>query len=214
MTAPAIAPRTVGDFTQQTVSVLLQQLADKGFCGTIHFEPSALKLRFLYGEIVGAAGGEPIGSILVRRGAITEAQLVHGIQGQGRRTLGQVLTGQPLNLEPELLVNALETQIKLAVNSLLSEPPMNYALLDETLEILEFSPRVAVQDALAEASSAAAEVEAGVLGPMGCLRAPQRTAQLRSRDAPLRDHAPEPRQRKRPAARVPCSGATLPDGLD
>jgi hypothetical protein len=171
MTAPAtLAPKTVGDFTQQNASTLLLGLAGKGFCGTVQFEPNALKLRFLYGEIVGAAGGEPIGSILVRRGAITEAQLVDAMQGQGRRSLGQILTGKPLNLEPDVLVNALETQIKLAVNSLLSEPPMNYALFDETLEILEFSPRVAVQDALTEASSAAAEVEAGVLGLGAILR--------------------------------------------
>ncbi len=162
MTAAA-QPRTTGDFSRQPLPSFLLHLAAIGFSGTVSFEPSDLKLRFLHGEIVGASGGEPIGSILLRRGAISEDQLVDAIARQERRTLGQVLTRDPFNLEPSVLENALETQVKLAVNSLLSEPPVTYAVFDETPDVLEFSPKLGVMDALSDASSAAEEVEAGVL---------------------------------------------------
>lgn len=162
MTA-ASSIKTVGDFSKQNLPNFLLHLAAIDFSGTVDFAPSGLTLRFMTGEIIGASGTEPIGSILLRRDAITEQQLVDAIAQQERRTLGQVLTREPFNLAQDVLVNALETQVKLAVNSLLSEPPANYALFDETADTLEFSPRVAVMDALSEASSAAEEVEAGVL---------------------------------------------------
>ena len=89
---------------------------------------------------------------------------------QQQRSLGEVLTKQPFNVSPDALLSALETQIKLAVNLLLSEAPVRFVMLEDDVVDNEFSPKVRVQDALAEASSAAEEVEAGVLALSAVLR--------------------------------------------
>jgi hypothetical protein len=164
------SPVATGDFARHTVTAFLQSLADRSFTGVVEFEPSNLKLRFLEGDLIGAAGGEPLGSILVRRGDISEAQLVLAIEGQQRRSLGEILTKPPFSMPSTALVSALETQIMLAVNLLLSELPATYAVFEENLERPEHAPRVSLKDALNDASSAAAEVEAGVLALNAVLR--------------------------------------------
>jgi hypothetical protein len=164
------SPVASGDFSRQTVAALLQSLADSRFSGLAEFEPSGIKLRFLEGDLIGAAGGEPLGSILVRRGNISEAQLVLAIENQQRRTLGEVLVKAPFSIPSESLLSALETQVMLAVNLLLSEMPASYAAFIDALETPEFAPRVRVSEAINDASSAAAEVEAGVLGLNAVLR--------------------------------------------
>ena len=165
-----VSPSISSDFTNLNIAAFLENLSDMGFTGAVLLEPSAIKLRFSDGEIVGAAGAEPLGSILVRRGVLTETQLADAIFVQQQRSLGEVLTKHPFNVAPDALLSALETQIKLAVNLLLSETPASFAMLDEQVASNEFSPKVRVKDALSEASSAAKEVEAGVLALSAVLR--------------------------------------------
>ena len=166
----AVSPSISSDFTNLNIAAFLENLSDMGFNGAVLLEPSAIKLRFKDGLIVAAAGAEPLGSILVRRGVLTETQLADAIFVQQQRSLGEVLTKHPFNVAPDALLNALETQIKLAVNLLISETPASFAMLEDEVATNEFSPSVRVQDALLEASSAAKEVEAGVLALSAVLR--------------------------------------------
>ena len=62
-----VSPLASSDFTNLNIAAFLENLADMGFTGAVLLEPSAIKLRFKYGEIIAAAGAEPLGSILVRR---------------------------------------------------------------------------------------------------------------------------------------------------
>ncbi len=165
-----VSPSPSSDFTNLNIEAFLENLSDVSFTGAVLLEPSAIKLRFLNGEIVGAAGAEPLGSILVRRGVLTETQLADAIFVQQQRSLGEVLTKHPFNVAPDALLSALETQVKLAVNLLLSEKPISFTMLEDEVVANQFSPQVRVKDALLEASSAAKEVEAGVLALSAVLR--------------------------------------------
>lgn len=165
-----VSPLASSDFTNLNIAAFLENLSDMSFTGAVLLEPSAIKLRFLDGEIVGAAGAEPLGSILVRRGVLTETQLADAIFVQQQRSLGEVLTKHPFNVSPDALLSALETQVKLAVNLLLSETPASFVMLEDDVVANQFSPKVRVRDALLEASSAAKEVEAGVLALSAVLR--------------------------------------------
>jgi hypothetical protein len=166
----SVSPSSRSDFTNLSIAAFLENLSDMSFTGAVLLEPSAIKLRFKAGLIVAAVGAEPLGSILVRRGVLTETQLADAIFVQQQRSLGEVLTKQPFNVAPDALLNALETQVKLAVNLLLSEKPLSFTMLEDEVVANQFSPQVRVQDALLEASSAAKEVEAGVLALSAVLR--------------------------------------------
>jgi hypothetical protein len=126
---------------------LLLQLEDLRLTGTLRFLPGAREFYFDHGDLIAARGGELLGSILLRLGAISLGQLQVALAEQASRNLGEVLLAAGLN--PQMLGDALHLQILQAMQSLFEEVPQSFAV-DNQPNDLPIQTRLPVQIALAE----------------------------------------------------------------
>jgi hypothetical protein len=128
---------------------LFSQLADLNLTGKLVFLPNNLEFYFNRGDLIAAQGGELLGSILLRLGAISVAQLSEALSNQESRSLGEVLSSQPYGIDSHLLEDALYIQILRAVLSLFETVPEQFAVYDAQTA-LPIETRLPVQIALAE----------------------------------------------------------------
>jgi hypothetical protein len=140
--------------------------------GWIEFAPSGIRLQLLESNIIGASGAEPLGTILVRRGALPEMLLPEAIaRVTSSRPLGEVLLEDELFGVPHtVMFEAMKTQILMAVNQLILTPQSEFKYYRDDRTPRYFA-RVPVQWALLEAVALADEIGSAELGLSTVLRA-------------------------------------------
>jgi hypothetical protein len=131
---------------------LLLQLQDLRLTGTLVFLPNKLEFYFNQGDLIAVRGGELLGSILLRLGAISVAQLQAALASQGNLSLGEVLVGAMYGLNTQSLEDALHIQILRAVQTLFEDVPESFAVFDFSTD-LPIQTRLPVQIALDEVLS-------------------------------------------------------------
>lgn len=161
-------PSLVGDFSDWSVPDFLESLAASKLSGWVEFVPSGIGLHLYQGDIISASGGEPLGSILLRRHLLSEESLQQALRLQDDRWLGELLMSEPFNISAESLMSALNTQILLAVNALVSERQACFMLYKSELAPPKIYTRFPIEIALTEARSIVHEVEIGAL-PLGAI---------------------------------------------
>jgi hypothetical protein len=99
--------------------------------------------------LIAARCSELLGSILLRRGAVTPTQLIEAVAQQAGHTLGEVLLNPPFSIRPAMLRDAIHIQIMRAVKVLFEDVPKTFAVYhnDETMPI---HARIPVRIALDE----------------------------------------------------------------
>jgi hypothetical protein len=142
-------PRVTGDVHDFGVEDLLQQFVDLRLTGRVVFKPTPVELFFETGDLIAARCSELLGSILLRRGAVTPTQLLEAVAMQAQQTLGEVLLNPPFLIRPAMLRDAIHIQIMRAIKLLFEDVPKKFAVFhhDETMPI---HARIPVQVALDE----------------------------------------------------------------
>jgi hypothetical protein len=128
---------------------LLTQLQELHLTGKLVFLPNNLEFYFDQGDLIAVRGGELLGSILLRLGAVTASQLQEALAAQGQHSLGQVLLSAMYGLNPRSLEDALHIQILRAVQSLFETVPVSFAVYHAETD-LPIQTRLPVQVALSE----------------------------------------------------------------
>jgi hypothetical protein len=129
---PLSQPTLSGSLASVAISEFLTSMSQMNTPGWLEFKPSGIRLRLYQGHLVGASGTRfPLGSILVRRGVLTESQLEQAMaikrrQAEGHVLLGTVLLLEPFNLSRAAILDALSAEITLTVHRLLIEPQERY----------------------------------------------------------------------------------------
>jgi hypothetical protein len=144
MVQQARAEGLVKDFGLEN---LLRQLEDLRLSGTLQFFPGDREFYFERGDLIAARGGELLGSILLRLGAISLQQLHRALAEQGSRNLGEVLLST--GLYPQMLEDALHIQILRALVSLFEDVPHTFVFHNQPIA-LPIQTRLPVQVALSE----------------------------------------------------------------
>jgi hypothetical protein len=90
--------------------------------GWLEFSPSGLMLRLHRGSVVGSRGGEPLGTILVGQGILSESELSEALKMRGQMSLGLVLTQPPYEVPTSLIKDCLRQQIEGVIDRLQFEP--------------------------------------------------------------------------------------------
>ena len=103
-------PRASGKIADFGLEALLLQLADLQFTGQMVFTPKSCELFFASGDLIAARGSEMLGSILLRRGAVTAEQLTQAIANQGGKSLGDALLDAPFSIHLAMLRDAIHNQ--------------------------------------------------------------------------------------------------------
>lgn len=165
-----VKPSLVGDFVDWTVADFLESLATSQVTGRLDFVPSGISLHFYQGDLISASGGEPLGSILLRRKVISEDELQHAVRFQDERWLGEVLLGEPFHLPAECLLNALNTQILMAINALVAERQACFMLYNTEGIPPKIFTRLPVNIALSEARNILQELQTATLPLASVLR--------------------------------------------
>ncbi|MFN3267588.1 MAG: DUF4388 domain-containing protein, partial [Deinococcales bacterium] len=146
MSVQALARGLVKDFGLEN---LFLQLSEHKFTGRLTFNPSSLEFYFDRGDLIAAKGAEPLGSILLRLGAVTVSQLQTALSAQGTHSLGEVLLSAMFGLNPNMLEDALQIQIFRAIQRLLEDSPSEFAVFNHEND-LPIQTRLPVQIAFAE----------------------------------------------------------------
>ena len=111
--------------------------------GWLEFEPSGLALRLHRGAVVGSRGGEPLGTILVGQGVLSESELSQALSMRGQyapstrgeyapstrgeyATLGQMLTQPPYEVPESLIRDCLRQQIEGVIDRLQVEAQQRF----------------------------------------------------------------------------------------
>ena len=94
--------------------------------GWLEFEPSGLALRLHRGAVVGSRGGEPLGTILVGQGVLSESELSEALSMRGQYTLGQMLTQPPYEVPESLIRDCLRQQIEGVIDRLQVEAQQRF----------------------------------------------------------------------------------------
>jgi hypothetical protein len=115
-----------GKIEQSDVFATLERWSKMVTPGWVEFEPSGLRLRLHRGAVVGSYGGEPLGTILVGQGILSETELSQALQMRGNAALGVVLTQSPFEVPESLLKDCLRQQIEGVVDRLLAEPQVRF----------------------------------------------------------------------------------------
>lgn len=149
MTVALDPPRVAGDVRDFGLEDLLQQFVDLKLTGRVVFKPTPVELFFEHGDLIAARCSELLGSILLRRGAVTPAQLLEAVAMQSGQTLGEVLLNPPFLIRPAMLRDAIHIQIMRAIKLLFEDVPRTFAVFhnDETMPI---HARIPVKVALDE----------------------------------------------------------------
>ncbi len=138
--------------------------------GWMEFMPSGIRLQLLEGDIIGASGCDPLGTILVRRGELTEIQLAQALKLAANEPLGEVLLNNPeYKISRETLFEAMKTQILLAVNQLVLKQQTYFAYYRND-QLPRVYTRVSMQWALLESVTLADEIGISELGLSTVLR--------------------------------------------
>jgi hypothetical protein len=115
-----------GAIEQSNVFGALERWSKMVTPGWLMFEPSNLGLRLHRGAIVGAQGAEPLGTILVGQGILSETELSAALQSRGEESIGTVLTRPPFEVPEVLIKDCLRQQIEAVVDRLLAEPQKRF----------------------------------------------------------------------------------------
>jgi hypothetical protein len=115
-----------GKLEQADVLTTLERWSKMVTPGWVEFEPSGLRLRLHRGAVVGSYGGEPLGTILVGQGILSETELSQALQMHGDGTLGVLLTQCPFEVPESLIKDCLRQQIENVVDRLLAEPQTRF----------------------------------------------------------------------------------------
>ncbi len=165
---PVAQPTLSGSLAKLAISDFLNSMSQMNTPGWLEFRPSGIRLRLYQGHLVGASGTKfPLGSILVRRGVLTESQLEQALalkrqQAQGTAFLGSILMLEPFNLSRATILDALSTEIMLTVHRLLLEPQERYAFFRaDPPPVLH--PKVNVAKALLTSAGVADEIAVSAL---------------------------------------------------
>lgn len=94
--------------------------------GWLEFTPSGLALRLHRGAIVGSRGGEPLGTLLVGQGVLSESELSAALARRGTQVLGVILTQAPYEVPESLIKDCLRQQIEGVVDRLQVETQQRY----------------------------------------------------------------------------------------
>ncbi len=161
-------PTLSGSLASVAISEFLNSMSQMNTPGWLEFKPSGIRLRLFQGHLVGASGTKfPLGSILVRRGVLTESQLEQALavkrqQAEGHVFLGTILMLEPFNLSRAAILDALSAKIMLTVHRLLLEPQERYGFF-RTDPPPVLHPRVNVAKALLTSASVADEIAISAL---------------------------------------------------
>jgi hypothetical protein len=169
---PVRPPSLHGSLSHIATQDFLAGLPALNATGWIEFAPSGIRLQLLESQIIGASGAEPLGTILVRRGALPEALLPEAMaRTTPNRPLGEVLLEDVLFQVPHhLMFEAMKTQILMAVNQLIltRQEEFKYYRNDH---VPRYYARVPVQWALLEAVALSDEIGSAELGLNTVLKA-------------------------------------------
>ena len=94
--------------------------------GWLEFEPSGLALRLHRSAVVGSRGGEPLGTILVGQGILSESELSEALRVRGQYTLGEMLTQPPYEVPESLLRDCLRQQTEAVIDRLQIESQQRF----------------------------------------------------------------------------------------
>ncbi len=132
--------------------------------GWMEFQPSGIRLQLLDGDIIGASGCEPLGTILLRRGELSEIDLSQALKLSAGLPLGEVLlNNSQFRVSREALFEAMKTQILLSVNQLILKQQSYFAYYRDD-KLPSVYTRVSVQWALLESITLADEIGVSELG--------------------------------------------------
>ncbi len=94
--------------------------------GWLEFAPSGLALRLHRGAVVGVRGSEPLGTILVGQGILSETELSQALSATGSQNLGQRLLEAPFEVPQSLIRDCLRQQIEGVLDRLQIEPQQRF----------------------------------------------------------------------------------------
>ncbi len=94
--------------------------------GWLEFEPSGLALRLHRGSVVGSRGGEPLGTLLVGQGILSESELSDALSMRGQMSLGVALTQPPYEVPESMIKDCLRQQTEGVIDRLQYEPQQRF----------------------------------------------------------------------------------------
>jgi hypothetical protein len=115
-----------GALDQSDIISVLERWAKLVTPGWLVFEPSGLGLRLHRGAVVGSQGGEPLGTILVGQGILSETELSLALQNRGQENIGSFLTQAPYEVPESLIKDCLRQQIEGVFDRLVAVPQQRY----------------------------------------------------------------------------------------
>jgi hypothetical protein len=116
-----------GDLEQNDVFATLERFSKLITPGWLEFLPSGLALRLHRGAVVGARGGEPLGTILVGQGILGESEFSEALSSlQANQSLGERLLLAPFSVPKSLIQDCLRQQIEGVIDRLQFEPQQRF----------------------------------------------------------------------------------------
>ncbi len=163
-------PSLQGSLSHLHIADFLSSFPSLKATGWLEFMPSGITFQFLDGDLIAARGIEPLGTILVRQNALSETLLSKALSKVSHQPLGEVLLNDPIfNISRETLLQAMRTQILLAINTLMLTPQSYFKYFRDD-QIPSVYARVPLQWALLESVAFSDELGVAELGLTSVLR--------------------------------------------
>jgi hypothetical protein len=116
-----------GDLEHNDIFAILERFSKLITPGWLEFLPGGLILRLHRGAVVGARGGEPLGTILVGQGILSESEFSAALGSrQAEQSLGERLLEAPFLVPKSLIQDCLRQQIEGVIDRLQFEPQQRF----------------------------------------------------------------------------------------